>query len=151
MCWIRLSSRLLAVATFRPGAKGAPACAADNDGISTCQARDRTAKSPGEDPASGKPFPAHYSDGPFVAFHGSWNRSREEQTGYNGTFQPFTKGKPSGDFEVFASGLQSRTPLMRPNDAVARPDGSLYITDSQKGKIWRVVYQGQRKYMADVR
>ena len=37
---------------------------------------------------------------------------------------------------------------MNPNDAVARadgvaqaPDGSLYITDSQKGKIWRVMYK----------
>jgi glucose/arabinose dehydrogenase len=44
---------------------------------------------------SDKQFPAHCSDGPFVGFHGSWNRSREEQTGYNVTFQPFTKGKPS--------------------------------------------------------
>ena len=39
---------------------------------------------------------------------------------------------------------------MNPNDAVARPDGvaeagdgSLYITDSEKGKIWRVMYRGK--------
>lgn len=98
---------------------------------------------------SGKQFPARYKDGTFIAFHGSWNRSPEEQAGYNITFQPFSKGKPSGDFEVFASGFTGKTPLMNPNDAVARPDGvaespdgSLYITDSQKGKIWRVMYRG---------
>jgi len=29
-------------------------------------------------------------------------------------------------------------------DGVAQgPDGSLYISDSQKGRIWRVVYRGQ--------
>ena len=39
---------------------------------------------------------------------------------------------------------------MQPNRAVARadgvaqaPDGSLYITDSQKGKVWRVFYRGR--------
>jgi glucose/arabinose dehydrogenase len=98
---------------------------------------------------SGKQFGAHYKDGAFIAFHGSWNRAPEEQAGYNVTFQPFSAGKPSGDFEVFASGFQGKTPLMNPNQAVARPDGvaegpdgSLYITDSQKGKIWRVLYRG---------
>jgi glucose/arabinose dehydrogenase len=98
---------------------------------------------------SGKQFPARYKDGTFIAFHGSWNRAPEQQAGYNITFQPFSKGKPSGEFEVFASGFPGKTPLLNPNDAVARPDGvaegpdgSLYITDSQKGKIWRVMYQG---------
>jgi len=97
---------------------------------------------------SGSQFPAHYKDGAFIAFHGSWNRAPEEQAGYNVTFQPFAGGKPSGDFEVFAKGFQGKTPLNNPNDAVARPDGvaegpdgSLYITDSQKGKIWRVLYK----------
>jgi glucose/arabinose dehydrogenase len=40
---------------------------------------------------------------------------------------------------------------MNPGDAVARadgvaqaPDGSLYITDSQKGRVWRVVYKGTK-------
>jgi glucose/arabinose dehydrogenase len=66
------------------------------------------------------------------------------------TFQPFANGKPSGDFEVFAKGFQGKTPLLNPNDAVARPDGlaegpdgSLYITDSQKGKIWRVFFRSK--------
>jgi glucose/arabinose dehydrogenase len=66
------------------------------------------------------------------------------------TFQPFASGKPSGAFEVFADGFTGKTPLANPNDAVARPDGiaqapdgSLYIGESQKGKIWRVMYRGK--------
>ena len=66
------------------------------------------------------------------------------------TFQPFASNKPSGKFEVFASGFAGTDPLMQPNQAVARadgvaqaPDGSLYISDSQKGKIWHVLYKGK--------
>lgn len=97
---------------------------------------------------SGKQFPARYKDGAFIAFHGSWNRAPEEQAGYNITFQPFASGQPSGTFEIFASGFPGKTPVINPNDAVARPDGvaegpdgSLFVTDSQKGKVWRVTYR----------
>jgi glucose/arabinose dehydrogenase len=38
---------------------------------------------------------------------------------------------------------------MNPDEALARadgvaqaPDGSFYITESQKGKVWRVIYRG---------
>ena len=98
----------------------------------------------------GTQFPAKYRGGAFIAFHGSWNRSPAPQDGYNVTFQPFASNKPSGKFEVFASGFAGKDPLMQPNQAVARadgvaqaPDGSLYISDSQKGKIWHVLYKGK--------
>jgi glucose/arabinose dehydrogenase len=97
----------------------------------------------------GSQFPAKYKGGAFIAFHGSWNRAPLPMAGYNVTFQPFKNGKPSGDFEIFAKGFAGVEPLMSPNMAVARPDGvaqapdgSLYIGDSQKGKIWRVFYKG---------
>lgn len=99
---------------------------------------------------SGSQFPKKYQSGAFIAFHGSWNRSPAPQEGYNVTFQPFSGNKPNGKFEVFASGFAGKDPLMQPNQAVARadgvaqaPDGSLYISDSQKGKIWRVIYKGK--------
>lgn len=97
---------------------------------------------------SGSQFPAKYKGGAFIAFHGSWNRAPMPQDGYNVSFQPFSGEDPSSKFEIFASGFAGKDPLMNPNDAAARadgvaeaPDGSLYITDSQKGKIWRVTYQ----------
>jgi glucose/arabinose dehydrogenase len=73
------------------------------------------------------------------------------QDGYNVTFQPFANGKPSGDFEVFAKGFAGKDPLMNPADAVSRangvaqaPDGSLYVAESQKGKVWRVMYRSPK-------
>ena len=64
-------------------------------------------------------------------------------------FVPFGKdGKPSGDYEVFAEGFSGGTEVKNPGDAKARPmglaqgtDGSIYITDSVKGKVWRVIHQ----------
>jgi glucose/arabinose dehydrogenase len=93
-------------------------------------------------------FPKAYQSGAFVAFHGSWNRAPLPQAGYNVTFVPFSGGKPSGDRQMFADGFAGRTPLMNPGQATARPgglavgpDGSLYITEDAKGKIWRVMYR----------
>jgi len=99
---------------------------------------------------SGSEFPNKFKGGAFIAFHGSWNRAPLPMAGYNITFQPFSGDKPSGNFEVFAEGFPGKSPLMRPTDAVYRPDGvaqapdgSLYIGDSQKGRIWRVIYRGK--------
>ncbi|HUQ10535.1 MAG TPA: PQQ-dependent sugar dehydrogenase [Steroidobacteraceae bacterium] len=97
---------------------------------------------------AGKSFPAKYQGGAFIAFHGSWNRAPEPQAGYKVVFQPMKDGKPSGDYEVFADGfagdLQDNNPRnarYRPVGLQVGPDGSLYIADSQKGRIWRVSYK----------
>jgi glucose/arabinose dehydrogenase len=91
-------------------------------------------------------FPQHYRGGVFMTSHGSWNRAPEPMAGYNVLFVPFTGGKPSGKFEVFADGFKGKEPLMSPADAAARPngtavgpDGSMYVTESIKGKTWRIV------------
>lgn len=96
-------------------------------------------------------FPTHYNGGAFIAFHGSWNRSPLPQEPSNVTFQPFANGKPSGKPEIFASNFAGKSPLMNSADAVARadgvaqaPDGSIFITDSQKGKVWHVFYRGKK-------
>jgi glucose/arabinose dehydrogenase len=97
---------------------------------------------------SGKNFPAKYQDGAFIAFHGSWNRAPEPQAGYKVVFQPLKNGKPSGPYEVFADGfagaLKDNNPRnadYRPVGLAVGPDGSLYIADSQKGRIWRISYR----------
>ena len=96
----------------------------------------------------GAQFPAKYKNGAFIVFHGSWNRSPMPQMGYNITFQPVANGKAAGEFEVFASGFPGKAPLMNPADAETRPDGiaqapdgSIYISDSEKGRVWRVLYR----------
>ena len=95
----------------------------------------------------GTQFPEKYRGGAFIAFHGSWNRAPEPQAGYNVVFQPFSGGKPSGDYEVFADGFAG--PRKQPGAARHRPaglavgaDGALFIGDDTGGRIWRVVHGG---------
>jgi len=98
---------------------------------------------------TGTQFPEKYRGGAFIAFHGSWNRAPLPQAGYRIAFVPFRGGKVTGQWETFADGFAGKMPLARPEDAVTRPtglaqgpDGSLYISDSVKGTIWRVVHRG---------
>ena len=93
-------------------------------------------------------FPERYHGGAFIAFHGSWNRAPLPQRGYKVGFVPFDGKKPSGKYEVFADGFAGEEVIRRPADARWRPmglaqgpDGSLYVADSQRGRIWRVVYE----------
>ncbi|MDI9860764.1 PQQ-dependent sugar dehydrogenase [Flectobacillus roseus] len=96
---------------------------------------------------TGNQLPAKYKNGAFICFHGSWNRAPLKQGGYFVAFVPFGKnGKPSGEYEVFAEGFAGGSEIKNPNEAKARPmglaqgpDGSLYISDSVKGKVWRVI------------
>ncbi len=98
---------------------------------------------------TGEQFPERYRNGAFIAFHGSWNRAPLPQGGYNVVFIPFVDGKPTGAYEVFADGFAGVKPVASPGDALHRPtglavgpDGSLYVSDSVKGKIWRIIYRG---------
>ncbi len=93
-------------------------------------------------------FPARYQRGIFVAFHGSWNRAPLPQGGYNVAFLPLDGDVPGAAFEVFADGFAG--PVVQPGDAEHRPvglaegpDGALYITDDQAGRIWRVTFRGK--------
>lgn len=98
---------------------------------------------------TGEHFPERYRGGAFVAFHGSWNRAPLPQQGYKVTFTPFDDGTTTGDYETFADGFAGTDSLQSPGEANFRPmglamgpNGELYISDSQKGRIWRVVYTG---------
>ncbi len=92
-------------------------------------------------------FPEKYKNGAFIAWHGSWNRLGHEQAGFNIVFVPMKDGMPSGNWEIFADGFKGNKPLESPGDAVFRPcglaegpDGSLYVVDSQIGRVWRIMY-----------
>src|SRR5271166_1059354 len=95
----------------------------------------------------GKQFPSAYKDGAFIAFHGSWNRAPGPQGGYNVVFQPLADGKASGPFVVFADGFaggdkEPGRAAHLPSGLAVGPDGALYITDDQHGRIWRVTFKG---------
>jgi glucose/arabinose dehydrogenase/cytochrome c5 len=99
----------------------------------------------------GDQFPEYYRGGAFIAFHGSWNRAPRPQRGYNVAFVPFDQnGRPRGGYHVFADGFTGRGDFTSPGEAKYRPggvavgpDGSLYISETQKGRIWRVIYTGE--------
>jgi glucose/arabinose dehydrogenase len=99
----------------------------------------------------GRMFPGHYLGGAFVSFHGSWNRAPLPQAGFKVVFVPFGAGKPAGPYEVFADGFAGKAAPASPGAAKYRPmglaegpDGSLYIGDTQTGRIWRITYSLQR-------
>jgi glucose/arabinose dehydrogenase/mono/diheme cytochrome c family protein len=94
-----------------------------------------------------KQFPARYRDGVFIAFHGSWNRAPYAQGGYNVVFQPLAGDRASGQCEVFADGFAGavKSPAKaahRPTGLAVGPDGSLYVSDDIRGRIYRIVYHG---------
>ena len=99
----------------------------------------------------GRQFPEKYRGGMFLAFHGSWNRAPLPQAGYKVVFIPFNaNGMPTGKWEDFAIGFPgpdfyngARGASYRPCGVATGPDGSLYIGETEKGRIWRVIYTGQ--------
>lgn len=96
---------------------------------------------------TGEHFPPEYRGGAFVAFHGSWNRAPLPQGGYSVAFAPFRNGEATGDWFVFADefagdDVSPRDADFRPVGLSLGPEGALYISDSQVGRIWRVIYAG---------
>jgi glucose/arabinose dehydrogenase/mono/diheme cytochrome c family protein len=99
---------------------------------------------------TGTQFPEKYRGGMFLAFHGSWNRAPRPQAGYKVVFIPFNaQGMPTGKYEDFAIGFpgveyftNTRDARYRPCGVAVGPDGSLYIGETEKGRIWRVIYTG---------
>jgi glucose/arabinose dehydrogenase len=97
---------------------------------------------------TGSQFPEKYKNGAFIAFHGSWNRAPEPQEGFYVAFVPFSNGKPSGKWEIFANGFSggpdktaSGRAIHRPCGLAQGPDGSIYITDDSKGTVWKITYK----------
>ena len=97
---------------------------------------------------TGEQFPEKYKNGAFIAFHGSWNRAPQEQKGYNIVFVPFNGDKPAGAWEVFADNFAGVKIIKSPGDAKSRPcglaqgpDGSLYVVEDNKGKLWKITYK----------
>jgi len=92
-------------------------------------------------------FPARYRNGLFIAFHGSWNRAPYPQGGYNVVFQPLKGDHAAGQCEIFADGFAGsiRSPEKawhRPAGLAIAPDGSLFVADDVRGRIYHIVYRG---------
>jgi glucose/arabinose dehydrogenase len=77
-----------------------------------------------------------YEGGLFIAFHGSWNRAPLPQAGFRVVFAPFKDGKPTGNYDTFASMKNER---FRPVGLAVGKDGALYVSADDNHAIWRIV------------
>ncbi|WP_292466261.1 PQQ-dependent sugar dehydrogenase [Methanolobus sp.] len=85
----------------------------------------------------GDSFPEEYQGDLFVCFHGSWNR--QEPTGY----KVVSIDMDTREVSDFATGwLRAATISGRPVDVVVADDGSLFVSDDNAGKIYRIYYTG---------
>jgi len=101
---------------------------------------------------TGDQFPERYKNGAFIAFHGSTSSAPFPQSGYFVGFVPFKDGAPSGPWEVFADGfagvdtvVNTSNAMYRPMGLAMGPDGSLYVSESEKGKVWRIMFKGDKR------
>jgi hypothetical protein len=88
-------------------------------------------------------FPAEYRGDIFVAFHGSWNRSR--RTGYKVVRLLLNNDQPTGEYEDFLTGfvIDDGSVWARPVGVAVAQDGSLLVSEDGNGSIWRVYYPGR--------
>ncbi|MBN1361732.1 MAG: PQQ-dependent sugar dehydrogenase [Sedimentisphaerales bacterium] len=90
---------------------------------------------------AGAQFPQDCRGDAFVAYHGSWNRSR--RSGYCVTRVLFDQGRPYGELVYVSFVLDSGQVLGRPVDVVVAPDGSLLISDDEGDRVYRLSFVGQ--------
>ncbi len=89
----------------------------------------------------GDSFPDEYQGDIFIAYHGSWNRSKP--AGYLIMRVDMENGEIKSH-EVFASGwLQDEKFWGRPVDVDILSDGSLIVSDDHADVIYRITYTGE--------
>ncbi|KUI32848.1 gluconolaconase [Mycobacterium sp. IS-1496] len=87
-------------------------------------------------------LPEPYARGALVGIHGSWNRRPPRAPEVS--FYPFRDGD-LGDQQTLVGGFQTDDGSRwgRPVDAVAGPDGAVYITDDDAGAVYRLAPPGR--------
>lgn len=89
---------------------------------------------------TGTQFPAEYSKQLLVAQHGSWNRT--EPQGYRVVLIKFKDNKPIAEQDFIHGWLTDKGDVLgRPVDILTLPNGSVLISDDQRGVIYKVSYK----------
>lgn len=89
---------------------------------------------------TGRQFPAAYRGAMFVALHGSSPTARKERIPGSVVRVIFKDGKPTG-VENFVTGwMKDGQVLGRPAGLITGADGAFYVSDDNKGFIYRIGY-----------
>lgn len=91
---------------------------------------------------SGTGWPAEYAGNLFIAEHGSWNRSRK--SGYRVVrVQLDASGTRVTGHTPFLTGwLEGEAAWGRPVDVAVGADGSLFVSDDEANRVYRVYWKG---------
>ncbi|MBO0859539.1 MAG: PQQ-dependent sugar dehydrogenase [Chloracidobacterium sp.] len=89
---------------------------------------------------TGEKFPAAYRGAMFVALHGSSPTSRKERIPGAVARVVFKDGKPAGVEDFVTGWMKGSQALGRPAGLITGADGALYISDDNKGFIYRVSF-----------
>jgi glucose/arabinose dehydrogenase len=92
---------------------------------------------------TGKKFPAAYRGAMFVALHGSSPTARKERLPGSVVRVVFKDGKPAGVEDFVTGWMKDGQVLGRPAGLITGADGALYVSDDNKGFIYRVTYEGK--------
>ena len=88
---------------------------------------------------TGTQFPAEYRGQPFIARHGSWNRSKK--IGGDIVVAKLNKDGSVKSIDPFLTGfLENNNYVGRPVDVLTLKDGSLLVSDDYNGAVYRVSY-----------
>lgn len=98
----------------------------------------------------GDTWPAEYKNDLFVSYHGSWNRSKK--TGYKIVRYKLDKeGKYLAEEDFITGWLsQNGEVLGRPVDILIQEGRVMYISDDQRGVIYRVSYTKSKTLRSNV-
>jgi glucose/arabinose dehydrogenase len=92
---------------------------------------------------TGEKFPAAYRGAMFVSLHGSSPNARKERIPGSVARVVFKDGKPVGVEDFVTGWMKDGQVLGRPAGLITGADGALYISDDNKGFIYRVTYEGK--------
>jgi glucose/arabinose dehydrogenase len=87
---------------------------------------------------TGDMFPPEYKNQLFIAEHGSWNRS--QKIGYRVSLVTLAGNKLLSHVP-FVEFLNMDKVLGRPVDIAFMKDGSMLVSDDDRGRIYRITYQ----------
>jgi glucose/arabinose dehydrogenase len=91
---------------------------------------------------TGNRFPPAYRGAMFVALHGSSATARKDKIGYKVVRIVFKDGKPVSEEDFVTGWLKNgEANNGRPAGLMTGADGALYISDDNKGFVYRVTYE----------